>query len=58
VAEVRRHAWEANGTALSQDEALLLAFGVELEAMPPSCKPVSEPVPGDERCSADELLRA
>lgn len=26
VAEVRRHAWEAHGMALSPDQALLLAF--------------------------------
>jgi hypothetical protein len=43
--------------ALSQDAALLLAFRAELEAITPSCKPASEPVPC-ERCSADELLRA
>jgi hypothetical protein len=30
VAEVRRHAWEAHGMALSHDEALLLAFQAEL----------------------------
>jgi hypothetical protein len=28
--EVRRHAWEAHGMPLSQDEALLLLFHVEL----------------------------
>lgn len=26
VAEVRRHAWEAHGMALSHDDALVLAF--------------------------------
>ena len=31
VAEVRRHAWEAHGMALSHDEALLLAFRAGLE---------------------------
>lgn len=30
VAEVRRHAWEAHGMALSQAEALMLAFHAEL----------------------------
>ena len=32
VAEVRRHAREAHGMALSHDEALLLAFRAELNA--------------------------
>jgi uncharacterized protein DUF1059 len=45
VAEVRRHAWEAHGMALSPDQALLLAFRAELDATPPSRKPVSEDVP-------------
>ena len=31
VAEVRRHAWDAHGMALGPDEALLLAFRVELD---------------------------
>ena len=30
VTEVRSHAWEAHGMALSHDEALLLAFQAEL----------------------------
>ena len=30
VTEVRRHAWEAHGMALSHDEALLLLFHTEL----------------------------
>jgi hypothetical protein len=34
VAEVQRHAWEAHGMALSHDEALLLAFRVELREAP------------------------
>ena len=34
VAEVQRHAWEAHRMALSHDEALLLAFRVELGATP------------------------
>lgn len=44
VAEVQRHAWEAHGMALSDDEALLLAFRAELDAPAPSRKPVSEAV--------------
>ncbi len=44
VAEVRRHAWEAHGMALSPDEALLLACRAELAATPPSRKPVGEAV--------------
>jgi uncharacterized protein DUF1059 len=36
VAEVRRHAWEAHGMALSHDEALLLAFRAELAEEAPS----------------------
>jgi hypothetical protein len=37
VDEVRGHAWEAHGMALSHDEALLLAFRVELnEKAPPT----------------------
>jgi len=40
VAEVRRHAWEAHGMALSRDEALVLAFRAELsEHAPPSIPP-------------------
>jgi hypothetical protein len=34
VAEVQRHAWEAHRMALSHDEALLLAFRVQLGAPP------------------------
>ncbi len=30
VAEVRRHAWDAHGMALTHDEALVLAFQAEL----------------------------
>jgi hypothetical protein len=43
VAEVQRHAWEAHRMALSDDEALLLAFRAELDASGPSRKPVSKP---------------
>jgi hypothetical protein len=35
VAEVQRHAREAHGMALSHDEALLLAFRVELNSEAP-----------------------
>jgi predicted small metal-binding protein len=35
VAEVRRHAREAHGMALSHDDALLLAFRAELDAEAP-----------------------
>ena len=34
VAEVQRHAWEEHRMALSHDEALLLAFRVQLGAPP------------------------
>lgn len=30
VAEVRRHAWQVHGMALTHDEALVLAFHAEL----------------------------
>jgi hypothetical protein len=45
VAEVQRHAWEAHGMALSDDEALLLASRAELDATAPARKPVSDAVP-------------
>ena len=45
VAEVRRHAWEAHGMALSPHEALLLAFRAELDATASSHKPVGEALP-------------
>jgi Protein of unknown function (DUF1059) len=46
VAEVRRHASEAHGMALSHDEALLLAFRAELDATAPSRKtPSAKPSP-------------
>ena len=35
VTQVQRHAWEAHGMALSDDEALLLAFRAELDVTPP-----------------------
>ncbi len=33
VAEVQRHAWEAHGMALTPDQALLLTFRAELDAV-------------------------
>lgn len=36
VAEVRRHALEAHGMALTDDEALLLAFRAELDKGAPT----------------------
>jgi hypothetical protein len=39
VAEVQRHAREAHGMALSHDQALLLAFRVELDADDPTTIP-------------------
>ena len=39
VAEVRRHALEAHGMALSQDEALVLAFRAELADETPTTTP-------------------
>ena len=39
VAEVQRHAWEAHGMALSHDEALVLAFRVELDEEAPTTIP-------------------
>ena len=43
VAEVRRHAWEAHGMALSHGEALLLAFRAELDEAAPSTSPPQTP---------------
>ena len=45
VAEVQRHALEAHGMALSDDEALLLAFRADLEPTAPRRNSVSEAVP-------------
>ena len=39
VAAVRRHAWEAHAMALSHDEALVLAFRVELDEEVPTAIP-------------------
>ena len=36
VAEVRRHAWDAHGMALSHEEALVLAFRAELDEEDPT----------------------
>jgi hypothetical protein len=42
VAEVRRHAWEAHGMALSPDQALLLASRARLDATAPPPRPVGD----------------
>lgn len=39
VAEVRRHAWDCHGMALSHDEALLVAFRALLDAQAPPAGP-------------------
>jgi len=39
VAEVQRHAREAHGMALTHDEALVLAFRVELDTNTPAATP-------------------
>jgi hypothetical protein len=42
LVEVQRHAREAHGMTLSHDDALLLAFRAELEAIPmPTSKPAT-----------------
>jgi hypothetical protein len=42
VAEVQRHAREAHGMALSYDEALVLAFRVQLGASPTTPRGMSK----------------
>jgi len=39
IAEVQRHAQEAHGMSLTHDEALVLAFGVELDTNTPAATP-------------------
>jgi hypothetical protein len=39
VAEVQRHAWEAHGMALTDEEALLLAFRAQLDGKAPTAIP-------------------
>ena len=39
VAEVQRHAWEAHGMALTDEEALLLAFRAQLDREAPTAIP-------------------
>jgi hypothetical protein len=39
VAEVQRHARQAHGMALTHDEALVIAFRVELDANTPAATP-------------------
>ena len=42
VAEVQRHAYEAHRMTLSHDDAVMLAFRAELEAIPlPTTKPAT-----------------
>jgi hypothetical protein len=48
VAEVRRHAREAHGMALSHDEALLLAFRAELDENALTTIPPETTTPTDE----------
>ena len=44
IAEVRRHAWEAHGMALSPDQAYLLTSRAQLDATAPSRKAAGEAV--------------
>jgi Protein of unknown function (DUF1059) len=39
VAEVRRHAWEAHAMALTDEEALLVAFRAQLDGDRPTAIP-------------------
>ena len=48
VAAVRRHAWEAHGMALSNEEALLLVFRAELDEDVPSSALRLEPNTNEE----------
>jgi hypothetical protein len=48
VAELQRHARDAHGMALSDDEALLLAFRAELEATTWTASPGSGPTRREE----------
>ena len=43
VAEVQRHAWEAHGMALTDEEALLLAFRAQLDGDASTAIPRDEP---------------
>ena len=46
--EVRRHAWEDHGMALSHDEALLLLFHAELNQQAPITTPRNTTTQTDE----------
>ena len=46
AADVRRHAWQSHGMALSHQEALLLVFRGELNGLPTS--PRTTPTGSDE----------
>jgi hypothetical protein len=48
VAEVQRHAREAHGMALSDNQALLLAFRAELDQSTPSAIPPQTAHPNEE----------
>jgi hypothetical protein len=48
VAEVRRHAWEGHGMALSDEEALLLAFRAQLDDQTPMAIPLEPTHPDKE----------
>jgi len=43
VAEVRRHAWEAHGMRLTDEEGLLLAFRAQLDERAPAAIPRHTP---------------
>jgi hypothetical protein len=47
IAEVRRHALDAHGMALSHDEALLLAFRAELRETAPTAIPPRQSTQGE-----------
>jgi hypothetical protein len=49
VAEVRAHAWEVHGMALSHDEALLLTFRAQLGATAPDAIPRRSTTPTEEK---------
>jgi Protein of unknown function (DUF1059) len=48
VAQVRRHAWQAHGMALSHEDALVLAFRAEFDAAPPSTMDLASDVRTEE----------
>ena len=48
AAEVQRHAWQAHGMALSDQESLLLVFRGELSRLP-TTPPTTQSEPKEER---------